>query len=60
MAYKDNRVSTLVYRLNYHTSFFYGMGVFVMQSGGLILYSVMCACRGSALGDIRNLDSECP
>lgn len=60
MTFKDNHVTILFCRLNYHTSFLYGMEVFVMQSGGLILFSVMCACQGSALGDIRLVDSECP
>lgn len=60
MTFKDNHVSILCCRLNYHTSFLDGIEVFVMRSGGLILFSVTCACQGLALGAIRHMDSECP
>lgn len=60
MTFKDNHVSILCCRLNYHTSFLDGIEVFVMQSGGLILFSVTCTCQGLALGAIRHMDSECP
>ncbi|XP_029389220.1 protein FAM205A-2 isoform X1 [Mus pahari] len=60
MTFKDNHVSILLCRMNYRRSFLYGMEVFVMQSGGLILSSVRCTCQGSALGDFRHVDSECP
>ena len=36
MTFKDNHVSILCCRLNYHTSFLDGIVVFVMRSGGLI------------------------
>lgn len=36
MTFKDNHVSILCCRLNYHTSFLDGIEVFVMRSGGLI------------------------